>query len=163
MTSRCSLLSPENAPFDEFIFSIKFCEIFQGFIKKFQGFSRVSRDFQGFKNFPGFSRISRARTNPVNKVPPPEVRHLWQFNAKLAEECRMLRVKLAERTEERDELISSIFSMQGMINHYDQMDKMSNVVVGVDTLYKKRKSSNEEEEDSSGSESCSCDGGSDSE
>ena len=76
----------------------------------------------------------------------------------------MLRVKLAERTEERDELISSIFSMQRMINHcYDQMDKMSNVVVGVDTLYKKRKSSNEEEEDFSGSESCSCDGGSDSE
>ena len=68
---RCLLLSPENAPFDEFIFSIKFCEIFQGFIKNFQGFiknfqgfSRVSRDFQGLKNFPGFSRISRARTNP---------------------------------------------------------------------------------------------------
>ena len=65
VTSRCSLLSPENAPFDEFIFSIKFCEIFQGFIKKFQGFSRVSRDFQGFKHFPGFSRISRARTIPA--------------------------------------------------------------------------------------------------
>ena len=59
---RCLLLSPENAPFDEYIFSIKFCEIFQGFIKKFQGFSRVSRDFQGFKNFPGFSRISRVHT-----------------------------------------------------------------------------------------------------
>ena len=72
----------------------------------------------------------------------------------------MLRRDLAERTEERDELISSIFSMQGMINRcYDQMDKMSNVVVGVDTLYKKRKSN----EDSSSSESCSCDGGSDSE
>ena len=34
---RCLLLSPENAPFDEFIFSIKFCEIFQGFIKKIPG------------------------------------------------------------------------------------------------------------------------------
>ena len=74
----------------------------------------------------------------------------------------MLHVKLAKRTEERDELISSIFSMQGMINRcYDQMDKMSNVVVGVDTLYKRWKSNNEEEEeeDSSGSEGCSCDGG----
>ena len=38
---------------------------FPGLHKKFQGFSRVSRDFQGFKNFPGFSRISRACTNPV--------------------------------------------------------------------------------------------------
>ena len=69
---RCLLLSPENAPFDEFIFSIKFCEIFQGFIKKFQGFSRVSRDFQGFKNFSGFSRISRARTNPVYRKWPED-------------------------------------------------------------------------------------------
>ena len=58
---RCLLLSPENAPFDE-------SEIFQGFIKKFQGFSRVSRDFQGFKKFPGFSRISRARTNPGDSM-----------------------------------------------------------------------------------------------
>ena len=34
-------------PFDKFIFSIKFCEIFQGFIKKIPGF------FQGFQGFPG--------------------------------------------------------------------------------------------------------------
>ena len=63
---RCLLLSTENAPFDEFIFSIKFCEIFQGFTKNVQGFSRVSRDFHGFEIFPGFSGISRARTNPVS-------------------------------------------------------------------------------------------------
>ena len=56
---RCLLLSPENAPFDEFIFSIKFCEIFQGFKKNsraFPGFpeiSRASKIFQGFPGFPG--------------------------------------------------------------------------------------------------------------
>ena len=50
---RCLLLSPENAPFDEFIFSIKFCEIFQGFIKKIPGL------FQGFQGFPGLQKFSR--------------------------------------------------------------------------------------------------------
>ena len=60
---RCLLLSPENAPFDEFIFSIKFCEIFQGFIKKFQGFSRISRASKIFQGFPGF---------------PGPVRTLWR-------------------------------------------------------------------------------------
>ena len=62
---RCLLLSPENALFDEFIFSIKFCEIFQGFTKKIPG---LFQGFQGFKNFPGFSRISRARTSPVYSI-----------------------------------------------------------------------------------------------
>ena len=72
---RCLLLSRENAPFDEFIFSIKFCEIFQGFIKKIPGlFQGFSRDFQGFKNFQGFSRISRARTNPVLLLPRVSIR-----------------------------------------------------------------------------------------
>ena len=50
---RYLLLSPENAPFDEFIFSIKFCEIFQGFTKKIPGL------FQGFQGFPGLQRFSR--------------------------------------------------------------------------------------------------------
>ena len=43
-----------------FIFSIKFCEIFQGFIKKnsrafprFPGISRALKIFQGFPGFPG--------------------------------------------------------------------------------------------------------------
>ena len=43
----------KNAPFCKFIFSIKFCEILQGLIKKFQGFSR------GFQGFPGLQKISR--------------------------------------------------------------------------------------------------------
>ena len=51
--------------FANIFFQIRCCEIFQGSIKKCQGFSRVSSDFQGFKNFPGFFRISRARSNPV--------------------------------------------------------------------------------------------------
>ena len=50
---RCLLLSPENAPFDEFIFSIKFCEIFQGFIKKIPGLFQGFKNFQGFPGFPG--------------------------------------------------------------------------------------------------------------
>ena len=102
-----------------------------------------------------------------NKILSREVRHLWQFNAKLAEECRVLRLKIAERTEERDELISSIFKMQGMINRcYCHMDKMSDIAVGVDTLYKRRKRDDEDEEEgeekrwcSTDSASCSCDGG----
>ena len=58
------VMNQQNAPFCEFIFSIKFCEIFQGLITKFQALPGVSGDFQGFKNFPGFSRISRACINP---------------------------------------------------------------------------------------------------
>ena len=50
---RYLLLSPENAPFDEFTFSIKFCEIFQGFRKKIPGL------FQGFQGFPGLQKFSR--------------------------------------------------------------------------------------------------------
>ena len=102
-----------------------------------------------------------------NEVPSREVRHLWQFNAKLAEECRRLRLKIAERTEERDEIITSIFRMQKLINRcYCHLDSMSNIAIGVDTLYKKRKTcrievsdggegDNEEEEEAS----CSCEGG----
>ena len=106
-----------------------------------------------------------------NKIPTREVRHLWQFNAKLAEECRMLRLKIAERTEERDELISSIFKMQKLINRcYCHMDSMSNIAIGVDTLYKKRKTRHDvinvdaeggDEEESDSAASCSCDGHSD--
>ena len=72
----------------------------------------------------------------------------------------MLRMKLAERTEERDELISDIFKMQGMINHcYYHMDKMSDIAVGVDTLYKRcKRNAVEDSEDSSDLESCSCGG-----
>ena len=54
------IVEPWKCTFDEFIFvNIKFCEIFQGFIKKFQGFSRVSRIsraskiFQVFQDFQG--------------------------------------------------------------------------------------------------------------
>ena len=50
---RCLLLSPKNAPFDEFIFSIKFCEIFQGFIKKIPGL------LEGFQGFPGLQKFVR--------------------------------------------------------------------------------------------------------
>ena len=50
--------------------------------------------------------------------------------------------------------------MQGMVNHcYYHMDKMSDIAVGVDTLYKRRKrNAVEEGEDSSDLESCSCGG-----
>ena len=83
-----------------------------------------------------------------NKIPSREVRHLWQFNAKLAEECRVLRLKIAERTEERDELISSIFKMQGLINRcYCHMDSMSNIAIGVDTLYKRLKTGDGDDDD----------------
>ena len=109
-----------------------------------------------------------------DKVPSREVRHLWQFNAKLAEECRLLRLKIAERTEERDELITGIFKMYKLINRcYCHLDSMSNIAMGVDTLYKKRKTrhdvvdvdeeegdgGDEEEEDVRSEASCSCDGG----
>ena len=107
-----------------------------------------------------------------NKVPSREVRHLWQFNAKLAEECRRLRLKIAERTEERDEIITSIFKMQKLINRcYCHLDSMSNIAIGVDTLYKKRKTcrddvtvdggegDDEEEEEARSEASCSCEGG----
>ena len=80
------------------------------------------------------------------KIPSREVRHLWQFNAKLAEECRVLRLKVAERTQERDELISNIFKMQSLINRcYNHMDSMSNIAIGVDTLYKRRKTGDEDD------------------
>ena len=105
-----------------------------------------------------------------NRIPSREVRHLWQFNAKLAEECRVLRLKIAERTEERDEIITSIFKMQDLINRcYCHMDSMSNIAIGVDTLYKRRKTDDSdsddggdvggEEKDSTDAASCSCDGG----
>ena len=105
-----------------------------------------------------------------NEVPSREVRHLWQFNAKLAEECRRLRLKIAERTEERDEIITSIFKMQNLINRcYCHLDSMSTIATGVDTLYKKRKTcridvsveggGEGDDEEAPSEASCSCEEG----
>ena len=66
-------------------FSIKFCEIFQGFIKKFPG---VSRDFQGFPGLQKFPRVFQGPYEPCLKFsegprPNPRQLHLPP-NAKLS-------------------------------------------------------------------------------
>ena len=81
-----------------------------------------------------------------DKLPPPGTRELWQYNAKLTQECRELRKDLWERTEERDELIESMFGLEAMINNcYDQLDKMTDIITGIDTLYKEDSSSSDGE------------------
>ena len=46
--------------FTNLFFSIKFCEIFQGLIKKFRAFPGVSRSSKIFQGFPGFPGPVRA-------------------------------------------------------------------------------------------------------
>ena len=111
---RCLLLSPENAPFDEFIFSIKFCEIFQGFTKKIPGL------FQGFQGFPGLQKFSRVFQDfqgpyePCSKCEVIKIGFLKNSNVVL---CKDSNLKLGITFTTNSEHVVRL-------NYYPQLEKI---------------------------------------